>query len=145
MSGLEFEGLSDFQKDLLEIAQVKLPRETIKMMRKVGNRANTHIKRVARAKVKSKTGTYYKRFKRGKVFKDGEGKWVVRVINSAPHAHLIEHGHRQVIKTAGVEIEVGFTPGKKVMDTGAKNFESSGDFEKIISKELDRMLEEAGL
>lgn len=139
---LEFKGLTEFQKDLLEVAQVKLPKETNKMMRLAGNRMATHVRRVARNKVKRKTGMYHKRFKRGKVFKDSDGQIVTRVINSSPHAHLIEHGHRQV--TPGGR-EVGFVPGKKVMDSGAKNFDASGDFEKIISKELDRMLSESGL
>lgn len=139
---IEFEGLTEFQKDLLEVAQNTLPRETNTMMRKAGNRMATHVRRVARAKVNPKTGTYHKRFKRGKVFKDAEGKIVTRVINSSPHAHLIEKGHRQVTKSGR---EVGFVPGKFVMDSGSKNFDASGDFEKIISKELDRMLNEAGL
>lgn len=138
---IDFEGLTEFQKDLLEVAQVKLPKESYKIMRKIGSKARTKIAREARSKVKKKTGNYHKRFKRGKVFKDAEGKYVVRVINSAPHAHLIEHGHRVV--RGGVEI--GFAPGKKVMDAGARNFNSSGEFEKMLSDWLDEELTKGNL
>lgn len=142
-SKMEFEGLTDFQKDLLEVAQVKMPREVNKMMAKAGNRLNTVVKKEARSAVDfdSGTGNYYKSFKRGKVFKAEDGTTVVRAINSAPHAHLIEYGHRLV--RGGKE--VGFVPGRLIMDAAGKKFDSSGEFEKIISQELDRMLDEKGL
>lgn len=140
---IEFEGLTEFQEDLLEVAQKTLPREVNKMMGKAGTRLTTHVRREARSAIdhSSGTGNYYRGFKRGKVFKDAEGKIVVRAINSAPHAHLIEYGHRLVRGGR----EVGFVPGRLIMSAAAKNFDNSGDFEKIISKELDRMLDEAGL
>lgn len=140
---LELEGLTEFQKDLLEVAQQKLPKESMKMMRKAGNKLNTYAKREARGAVDhtSGTGNYYKGFKRGKVFKDSEGKVVVRAINSAPHAHLIEYGHRLV--RGGKE--VGFVPGRLIMHAAAQNYDNSGEFEKVISDELDRMLREHGL
>lgn len=140
---LEFEGLTEFQKDLLEVAQEKLPRETFKMMRKAGNRLTTHARREARSAINhdSGTGNYYKRFKRGKVFKDAEGKIIVRAINSAPHAHLIEYGHRLV---RGGKV-IGYVPGRLIMSGATKNFDNSGDLERIISSELDRMLVENGL
>lgn len=138
---LEFEGLTEFQNDLLEVAQVKLPREVNKMVGKAGNRLNTFAKKEARGAVDSVTGNYYKGFKRGKVFKMSDGTTVVRAINSAPHAHLLEYGHRLVRGGR----EVGFVPGRLILDAARKKFDSSGEFEKIISQELDRMLDEKGL
>lgn len=138
---LEFEGLTEFQEDLLELAQEKLPREVNKMMAKAGNKLTNYARREARSAVDSVTGNYYKGFKRGKVFKDSEGKTVVRAINKAPHAHLLEYGHR--IVRGGKT--VGYAPGRLIMDAAAKKFEKSGEFEKIISDELDRMLDEEGL
>lgn len=140
---IDFEGLSEFQEDLLEVAQKKLPKESFKMMRKAGNKLTTHVKREAKSAVDhtSGTGNYYRGIKRGKVFKDAEGKIVVRAINSAPHAHLLEYGHR--IVRGGKEI--GFAPGRLVMSAAAKNFDNSGDLEKVVSEELDRMLWEHDL
>lgn len=138
---IEFEGLTEFQRDLLEVAQVRLPKETFKIMRKIGSKARTQIAKEARSKVKKDTGTYHKRFKRGKVFKGDDGAIVVRVINSSPHAHLIEHGHR-LVKGGN---EIGFVAGKKVMDSGLANFDNSGDYEKMISEWLDEELDKGNL
>lgn len=134
---LELEGLDDFQRRLLEVAQRRLPKETPKIMRKIGSKARTAIAKEARSKVKKDTGTYHKRFKRGKVFKDPEGKFVVRVFNSSSHAHLIEYGHRQVTKSGQ---EVGFVTGKKVMKNGIDNFNSSGQVDSMLSDWLDDLL-----
>lgn len=138
---MEFVGLDEFQKDLLSLAQDKLPRETYKHMRKVGSKNAVQIRKVARAKVDKKTGMYHKRFKRGKVFRDDDGTYVVRVFNSSPHAHLIEYGHRLV---RGGQ-EVGFVPGKNVISEGSKNFDDSQQFEKMTAEWLDKMLDEQGL
>lgn len=134
---IELEGLDDFQRRLLEVAQRRLPKETPKIMRKIGSKARTAIAKEARSKVKKDTGTYHKRFKRGKVFKDPEGKFVVRVFNSSSHAHLIEYGHRQVTKSGQ---EVGFVTGKKVMKNGIDNFNSSGQVDSMLSDWLDDLL-----
>lgn len=140
---IEIEGLTDFQRDLLDVAQKKLPRESMRMMAKAGNKLNTYAKREARSAVDHSdgTGNYYKGFKRGKVFKDATGQIVVRAINGAPHAHLIEYGHRQVRG----DREVGFVPGRLVLYSASNKFDRSGEFEKILSDELDRMLVENGL
>lgn len=138
---MELHGLDDFQRRLLEVAQQRLPKQTKQIMGKIGSKARTAIAKEARSKVKKDTGTYHKRFKRGKVFKDHEGKIVVRVINSSPHAHLIEHGHRVV---RGGQ-EVGFATGKKVMEHGIDNFNNSGQVEKMLSDWLDDLLDSGGL
>lgn len=138
---IEFQGLTEFQKDLLEVAQKRLPRETKQLMGKVGSRMATHIRRQARSKVSKKEGVYHKRFKRGKVFQDSDGGWVVRVYNSSPHAHLIEYGHRLVRGGR----EVGFVTGKNVVYDGAKEFDNSGDFEKTVSTWLDEQLDKGNL
>ncbi|MEK4247597.1 HK97 gp10 family phage protein [Psychrobacillus sp. FSL K6-2684] len=138
----ELEGLTDFQNDLLEVAQRKLPKESFKIMRKVGSKARTVVAREARSKVKKKSGNYHKKFKRGKVFRDRDGDIIVRVINSSHHAHLIEDGHRMVTKSGD---EVGFVPGKKVVEHGINNFNSSGQFEELISDWLDDLLDSSRL
>lgn len=139
---MELKGLSEFQRDLLEVAQNKLPRESLKVMRKIGSKARTKVAAHARGAVKKDTGMYHKRFKRGKAFKDADGQFVIRVINSAPHAHLIEYGHRQVTKSGD---EVGFVPGKNVMSNGIAKFDGSGEFENMLSQWLDDLLDSGDL
>lgn len=136
MSNFKFDGLDDFQKDILKMANQKIPKETSKMMRKVGNKARRTVVKKAKALVKKDTGYYQKKWKRGKVFKGDDGETIVRVINSAPHAHLIEDGHIQ--KVNGVE--VGFVKGKKPLAKGMAEFESSGEFEKMVADWLDETL-----
>lgn len=139
---LEINGLTELQKSLLEVAQKRLPKETKKVMRKAGSKARTHVARKARAKVKKKTGNYHKKFKRGKVFVNEHGETVVRVINSSPHAHLIEDGHRQVTKDGR---EIGFVPGRKVMKEGMDDFDNSGQYTEILSDWLDQLLRDGKL
>lgn len=156
---MEMEGLDEFQKDLLSLAQEKLPRETYKIMRKIGSKATTQVRKVARAKINnSQDKLYYKSIKRGKAFKDDTDTFVVRVFSSAPHAHLLEYGHRQVVNPGkgigngrgvvpgkGIGREVGFVPGQHVFSEGMKNFDDSGQYSNMISEWLDQMLDEKGL
>jgi hypothetical protein len=140
---MELNGLTEFQRDLMEVAQEKLPRESIKIMRKIGNKARLQVAKKARSEVKKVTGNYQKAWKRGKVFKGYNGEWVVRVINSSPHAHLIEDGHRQLTKSGQ---ETGrFVQGKKVLEKGMRDFDNSGQFEDMLSKWLDDLLESGNL
>jgi hypothetical protein len=134
---MELEGLTEFQRDLLEVAQRKLPRESPKIMRKIGSKARTQVAKKARRLVKKKTGFYHKKWKRGKVFKGNQGEFVVRVYNASPHAHLLEDGHRMVTKDGQ---EVGFIQGKKPLDKGMREFEDSGTTEQMLSDWLDGLL-----
>lgn len=132
---MKISGLSDFQNDLLEVAQ-QSPKAMRTVMGKVGNNAKNKVSKRARQLVKKDTGMYHKKWKRGKVFIDKDGQFVTRVINSAPHAHLIEDGHKQVVHGK----VVGFTPGKKVLQKGIADFEASGEVDGLIGKALDDLL-----
>lgn len=135
---IQMNGLTDFQRDLFDVATREVPNEAPKLMRKIGSKARTKVAKKGRSLVKKKSGTYHKKWKRGKVFVGYQGELVVRVINSAPHAHLIEDGHRMVDHEGN---ETGdFVPGKKVLDKGIREFESSGDVEKETVKWLDELL-----
>lgn len=134
---MEITGLSEFQKDLLKVAQKDLPREVPKIMRKIGNKARSIVAKKAKSRVIDDTGNYNSRWKRGKVFKGYSDETVVRVINSAPHAHLIEYGHRQVTKDGK---ELGFVLGFHNLEKGMKDFENSGQFDNMLSTWLDDLL-----
>lgn len=140
---MRLEGLSDFQNDLLQVAQRDLPREMPKVMRKLGSKARTKVAKKARSLVKKKTGLYHKKWKRGKVFIGYRGEIVVRVFNSSPHAHLIEDGHRMVDHDGN---DLGtFVHGKKPLDKGMREFEASGETEEVIVDWLDGLLRNARL
>lgn len=135
---IQMNGLTDFQRDLFNVATREVPNEAPKLMRKIGSKARTTVAKKSRSLVKKKTGMYHKKWKRGKVFVGYNGELVVRVYNSSPHAHLVEDGHRMVDSEGN---ETGqFVPGKKPLDKGMREFESSGDVEKETVKWLDELL-----
>ena len=133
---MRIDGLTDLQNDLLRVERTSKKVFTA-AMRASGTKATAIVRKKARKLVKKKTGNYHKKFKRGKVFVDPSGDITVRVLNTSPHAHLIEHGHRQVTKDGR---EVGFTRGKKVVEKGMQEFEAKREDIKEISKALDKLL-----
>ena len=171
---MKLEGLTEFQEQLLSTAQ-QTPKAIKKVMNKAGTKLTSNARKKGRTLVKKGEGMssdgkpkkhYHKGFKKGKVYSNPHGEWVVRALNTAPHAHLIEYGHRQVInppkvgenyvtnlesngfKTLsrvvegkGIGRNVGFVPGKKVMEKTAKEFERSGEFSKVVGDALDDLLE----
>ena len=123
--------LSQYAKDL-ELAAKNTPNVTKSFLRKEGSKLLRQTKKNARS-VKDKTGKYRKSIKRGKVY-DYQGTHAIRVYSNAPHAHLIEAGHRMVAHNGR---EVGFVPGKHV-------FEKAGNaFEPVFVKDIDQFLEES--
>ncbi|GIP17767.1 hypothetical protein J40TS1_34090 [Paenibacillus montaniterrae] len=135
MSDFDLRELDDFAKDMLEFAERTVPRETRRFLMREGNKLkNLTIKR-AKLEVKQYTGNYIKGIKRGKVYIFA-GDQSIRVYNSAPHAHLIEDGHR-IIRNGK---EVGFARGKKVFQQTEKEFEAQ--YVKDAEQFIDELLEE---
>lgn len=136
---MEIKGLTDFQKDLLNSSK-NIDKEIPKILRKVGSKARTVVARRARRDVKKVTGNYHKSWKRGKTFRGNDGAWTVRVYNSAPHAHLIEDGHRMVDSEGN---DLGkFVQGKNVLNTGMKEFDDSKVADEMFEEWLDDLLEQ---
>lgn len=134
---MELKGLNELQKDLLKTSKA-VPKEMPKIMRKIGSKARTLVAKRARRDVKKLTGNYHKSWKRGKVFIGNDGATTVRVYNSSPHAHLIEDGHSMVSKTG--EDLGAFVPGKRVLDKGMKEFDSSSIADEMLSDWVDELL-----
>lgn len=132
---MKIEGLTDFQNDLLSVEK-NAEKAFKEAMRVSGNKATRLVRKKGKALVKKDTGNYHKSFKRGKVFKDPAGDITVRVLNTSPHGHLIEDGHRQIVNGK----EVGFVRGKKVIEKGMKEFEQKREDVQEISKALDKLL-----
>lgn len=110
-------GYAKKEKKFLQKEGTKLRRETAKDARRVGK----------------KTGNYRKSIKRGKVYRY-QGSQAVRVYSNAPHAHLIEDGHRMVTHDGR---EIGFVPGHHVFEESSRRFESQ------YYRDLDSFLEGA--
>ena len=108
------------------------PKTQKKFMRQEGSKLLRRTKSEAK-RVKVKTGNYKNSIKRGKVY-EYDGAQAIRVYSTAPHAHLIEDGHRMVTHDGR---EVGFVPGMHVFEVAGKGFEPE------YLADIDDMLDEA--
>ena len=122
--------LASYGKDMRRIAEEN-PKKQRQFLQKEGNKLRSRTKAQAR-KLGKKTGNYLKSIKRGKVY-DYQGAQAVRVYSYAPHAHLIEDGHRMVTHDGR---EVGFVKGHHVFEVAAEGFEPE------FYTDLDDMLDE---
>jgi hypothetical protein len=138
--GFDITELTNFEKGLLKLAHETMPKETKKFLRVEGTKLRKKTLAKAKQKVKKDTGYYLKSIKRGKVYLYRvNGALSIRVYSAAPHAHLIEDGHRQVTKDGK---EVGFVQGKHVFKDSEKQFtnEYFNDVQKFIDNVLDKGL-----
>lgn len=118
----DFKELTNYEKKLLDMASNKMPRETMKFIRKEGTQLRKVTVKNARAKVKKKTGNYFKSIKKGRAYiYQGNGGSSIRVYSTAPHAHLIEKGHR-IVTPGGTE--KGFKPGLHIFENSEKEFQN---------------------
>ena len=122
--GFDGRQFQQFARDLEAVGRA-YGKSQKKFLRQEGSKLLRKTKARARA-LGTKTGNYKKSIKRGKVYRYN-GADAVRVYSSAPHALLIEEGHRMV----------GFVRGHHVFELAAKEFE--GQF----YTDLDEYLEEA--
>lgn len=130
-------GLEEFRETLTYLEK-HFPREARRMLRRVGRKARTIVRKRARATVRIKTGKYYRSIKVGRVFESANRELTVRVYPSAkiaPHAHLIERGHRIIGKDGS---EHGFKQGYYVFDKSKNDIESQ--YHRILKEEFDKIL-----
>ncbi len=144
--GFDFHELTNFEQDLIKLANDVMPRESKSFLRKEGTKLKRCTLNIAKAKVKKKTGAYYKSIKKGKVYKYNDSLAVRCYASnakdsdkSAPHAHLIEYGHRLVTKDGR---EIGWVDGKYVFQDAEQEFQSQyfTDCEDFIDEVLDKGL-----
>lgn len=132
---IEVKGLGNFERKLLQVATRELPKESLRIVRKMGTRARTMAAKKGRAEVGNVSGTYRRGWKLGKAFKRGSA-YMIYVKNLSPHAHLIEDGHR-IVGNDGKEH--GFQEGKHVLQNSMKEFEDT-EMDQILEKWLDDLL-----
>ncbi|MDY2980191.1 MAG: HK97 gp10 family phage protein [Fusobacterium sp.] len=128
----------DFEKDLLRLGKDLKSPETKKFLKKQGVKLKKRTEKIARTKVKEKTGNYLKSIKSGKVYEFNES-FSSRVYSTAPHAHLIEYGHQIITKSGKVK---GFKDGAYVFEEAKKSFEE--DFTNAVDEYLDEIYKKNG-
>ena len=138
MDGFTIDELEQLEKEVLKLAK-KYPNETKKFLQKQGNKLKSVVKKIAKAKVKTKTGNYMRGFKRGKYYKYNEEDDCIRVYNYMPHAHLIEKGHIIRDKTGK---EHGFKKGYFVLEQGHRDYYDK--FVKSTDEFVDEVIKNGG-
>jgi hypothetical protein len=118
--GFDFSELDAFERDLLSAAaSLENGRYAKGFLRKEGTKLKKENKKQAKsADIDKKTGNFLKGFKRGKTYKFA-GDMAIRAYNSAPHAHLLDLGHRIVDKNG---VELGFKEGAHFMEKAEDAF-----------------------
>ena len=130
--------LKELEKEVLKLAK-KYPNETKKFLQKQGNKLKGVAKKIAKSKVKIKTGNYMKGFKRGRYYKWNGEDDCIRVYNYMPHAHLIEKGH--IIKDRTGK-EHGFKKGYFVLEQAHKDYYD--EFVKSTEGFVDEVIKNGG-
>ena len=138
MNGFSTKDLEALENEVLRLAK-KYPKEVKTFLQKQGNKLKAKAKKKAKSKIKSTTGNYLKKFKRGKVYKYNSEDDTVRVYNSAPHAHLIERGH--IIKDRTGK-EHGFKKGEFILEEAQKEFQE--EFIKATDDFIDTVIKNGG-
>lgn len=148
-NGFDTKELTNYEKQLVNLAKNKMPNESKKFMKQQGNKLTKKNKKAYQSKgIDEKTGNLKKGFKTGKVYKFN-GSLSIRSFNSSPHAHLLDKGfvwkpHKRVAK-GQKKIQTGdekFIPGFNFMDEARRAFESGyyEDAQEFIDDMLDKGL-----
>lgn len=129
--------LDRYAREILNIANDDMPKESKKFIRAEGRMLKTATKKKARQKVKKRSGDYLDGIKTGKPYiYRGNSGLSIRVYSGKPayHGHLIEYGH--IVKNEKNGEELGYADGFDVFDEAAKEFESKffNDTEEFIDK-----------
>lgn len=143
MIGIDFHELTEFQRDVIKSANDNYPKEARKFIQRAGNALAKSIKAGYSAKTGRKTGNLRRGVKRGPAYKWNGNEWQVRVYNRAPHAHLLEYGHRMIMWRSGKPSKrTPFVKGRHVVGSAAEAFPPV--FNKMCEEFVDEFLEKGG-
>lgn len=143
MAKFDFKELTDFEEELLDLAKdLDNGKHAKRFLRSSGTKLKNRTVKVAKSRVKKKTGNLFKGIARGKPYKYYlDGSMAVRVYpkNPANHAHLLNDGHRIVDKNGK---EHGFAKGYHFFEGGADEYENEyyEDTQNFIDDLLDNHL-----
>ena len=134
--GSDDRAFQEWSKELLSVAdRLQDEKNAKKFLQKSGAKLKKKTVEQAKRTVKKYTGNYIKSIKKGKPY-EFEGNLSLRVFSSAPHAHLIESGHRIVNRNGQ---EVGMAKGHHVFENAARDFED--EFVEDVENFRDELFE----
>lgn len=139
MTDLDYTELTDFAKDLMELAITKCPKERDKFLRREGNKLKAQVKVEFKQTTKKRTGNLLRGITRGKPYTWEGDTRAVRVYPTKPayHAHLVDKGHRMLTHQ---KEDRGRVRGVHAMEYAEDAFTER--FETDCSDWVDEMLKE---
>ena len=140
--GFDISALDEYAESMLDYATKEFPKVTERFMKSEATKLKNKAKRKAKSSLKSQpTGNYVDGFKAGKkVYEYGDTKYNIRVYNGAPHAHLIEYGHRMVGHKPNKTFNGLYVRGYHPIENA--NIEFQPTFYKDVETDLVGMVEE---
>lgn len=138
-----FKGLDTFEKTLVDTITKKYPEEAKEFLHQCGKELMEDAKRrtPVGTEKKAKTKRLINKWRTLKAKKRRRNNEIyVEVKNNAPHAHLIEDGHRIIGKDGS---EHGFKPGVHMLRNAAGRMDKN--FKHKLEAWLGKMLEELKL
>lgn len=128
-----------FEKSLLKLQDDLKGGAGRAFLKAEGKKLQKKTLAVAQQKTKKKTGNYLKGIKNGKVY-NFDGAFACRVYSTAPHAHLIEYGHKIVDRN---KKNIGYQRGLYVFENAKKQFKN--EFEEDTTAFIDDLWKKNGL
>lgn len=132
---LDFSQVSDFNKELLELIETTYPKEAKKFVSRAGNAFRAEMKAGYKRNTIRRTGNLLRGVTRGRAYIYNGEDYQVRVYNKAPHASLIERGHKLYIKGKPTD---KFVKGKHIV--GNTIVEFNDKFVELADKFVDDLL-----
>lgn len=136
---LDFSELSEFNASMLKMVEKDMPNEAKKLMQRAGNALRRDMRTAYKQKTKRKTGNLLRGLSRGRAYIYQGTEYQVRVKNTAPHAHLIEYGHKAIGHAPRKRFNGKYVKGRHIAGKAAKNFNSK--FADMADKFVDDLLE----
>lgn len=131
----EYSELTEFNKNMLDFVSKEYPKEAKKFIARAGNKLSKNIKSAYRKGTKKKTGNLLRGVARGRPYIFEGNDFQVRVYNKAPHAHLIEHGHKVFIRGKETRHRA---KGRHIVGATAMAFQN--EFAQLADKFVDDLL-----
>lgn len=136
---LDFSELSEFNASMLRMVEKDFPNEAKKFMQRAGNALTKDMRQNYRRLTKRKTGNLIRGLSRGRAYFYAGDEYQIRVKNKAPHAHLIEHGHRVVGHKPNMTFKGKYVKGRHVAGMSANQFGKK--YVELADKFVDDLLE----
>ena len=137
-STFEFEEMQEFEKKLIKTAEEEFPKEAERFMKNEARTLKRRMIKKAKTELSGKRfaaegKSYEERFEAGKtVYEWPDARFNIRTYNPAPHAHLIEYGHRKFDFHGQDTGE--YVPGKHIIENTAIAYRS--EFTKHVGDKL---------